>query len=460
LHDLHRGFCLGLAGGLLLIAGGVAAAEPSWKVGTAKAVITPKQAIWMAGYGSRTRPADGTLHDLYVRALALEDGRGHRGLVIAADLVGVPRSVSEDVCGEIERRFGIPRARIMLNTSHTHCGPVLSGALTDIYPLDDAQQRLIQSYTAGLAATFVRTAGEALSNMSPATLWAGQGSADFAVNRRNNREPDVPTLREQGALRGPTDHAVPVLAARSADGKLLAVAFGYACHNTTLDIQKWNGDYAGFAQSNLEQAHAGALALFHMGCGADQNPLPRRTIELGRQYGRGMTEAVEAVLKRPMKKLSPILEARYERIPLDLGPAPTRQELTGLAKRPDGYVARWATRLLAELDGGRAFQRSYPYPIQVWRLGASQWWIALGGEVVVDYSLRIKAEHGGDTWVTSYSNDVMAYIPSRRVLDEGGYEGATSMMVYGLPAHRWADDVEERIVAAVNRLMKDLSPQP
>lgn len=430
------------------------AAEATWKAGAAKAVITPKEFLWMAGYASRTRPADGTLHDLYIRVLAIEDSQGKRAVILSSDLLGIPRSVAENVTKELHAKFGLARDQIMLNASHTHTGPVLRGALYDMYPLDPSELKKIESYSASLEATIVHTVGEALAHPAPASLERGEGETDFAVNRRNNREPDVPALKAQHALRGPTDHSVPVLAVRSADGKLLAVVFAYACHNTTLSIQKWSGDYAGFAATNLEQAHPGAIALFCMGCGADQNPLPRRTVELCRHYGRMMSAAVEAVLDKPMEPLHSKLQTAGETIPLQLGAAPTRGELQSLAHSKSGtYIQRWASRLLKQMDEGRPFERTYPYPVEVWRLGGKQLWIALGGEVVVDYDLRFKGSYGADLWVTSYANDVMAYIPSLRVLHEGGYEGNTSMMVYGMPAQRWSESIEDTIAATVDRLV-------
>ncbi|MEE2936778.1 MAG: hypothetical protein VYA84_12375, partial [Planctomycetota bacterium] len=95
----------------------------------------------------------------------------------------------------------------------------------------------------------------------------------------------------------------------------------------------------------------------------------------------------------------------------------------------------------------------YPYPIEVWKLGADLRWVMLGGEVVVDYALRLKSELEGHVWVAGYSNDVMAYIPSRRVLREGGYEGASSMVYYGLPT-LWAPTIENAIVEEVKRQLE------
>jgi neutral ceramidase len=444
---------------ITLLPTGVRAAESTWKAGTAKAAITPQQPMWMAGYASRTRPADGTLHELYVRVLALEDAQGKRAVVVSNDLLGISRSVSENVLTALQDKFGLLRHQVMLNASHTHSGPVLRGALYDAYPLDREQIQRIETYSARLEATIVRTVGEALARMVPVRVFRGEGMTDFAVNRRNNREADVPELKQRHALRGPSDHSVPVLAVRGLDGKLVAVVFAYACHNTTLGILQWNGDYAGFAETNLETAYPGSVALFCMGCGADQNPIPRHTIELCRHYGRMMSDAVAAVLARELEPLSPKLRTEYESVTLELGAAPTRDELKSLAQSGSGsYIKRWATRLLREIDAGRPLARNYPYPVEVWRLGGKQLWIALGGEVVVDYDLRFKDRYGADAWVTSYANDVMAYIPSRRVIREGGYEGNTSMMVYGMPAQRWDESIEETIAATVDRLVQRLGP--
>ena len=91
--------------------------------------------------------------------------------------------------------------------------------------------------------------------------------------------------------------------------------------------------------------------------------------------------------------------------------------------------------------------------MQVWRLGDTQLLIGLGGETVVDYALKFKMEFGSQTWVAGYCNDVMTYIPSLRVLKEGGYEGGGAFIPYGVPALRWAEDVEDLITASVRRLV-------
>jgi hypothetical protein len=293
--------------------------------------------------------------------------------------------------------------------------------------------------------------------MAPARLEWGNGRATFAVNRRNNPEKDVPKRQAEGTIKGPSDHDLPVLAVRGDDGKLKAVLFGYACHATTLSGQQWSSDWPGFAQEEIEEDHPGVTALFFAGCGADQNPLPRRTVELARGYGRQAADGVKAVVTGgKTKPIAGSLKAAYSEIDLPYAELPTRQRLEADAKAQEKFVASRAKRLLADLDRDGKLSPTYPYPVQAWKLGDGPTLILLGGEVVVDYSLRLKEELGKDkTWVAGYVNDVMAYIPSRRVLKEGGYEGVAAMVIYGLPSP-WAPEVEEMIVKEVHRQAREV----
>jgi hypothetical protein len=230
--------------------------------------------------------------------------------------------------------------------------------------------------------------------------------------------------------------------------------FGYACHNTTLDYLKWSGDYAGFAQEGLEEKHKGAVAMFWAGCGGDQNPLPRRTVALCRQYGKQLADAVEDTLAGALTPITGTLATRYAEVALPYAKVPGKEQLAADMLSKTLAVRKRAEHLKRRLDEGGKIDDRYPYyPIQVWRLGDQVTWVALGGEVVVDYSLRIKKElAGGRTvWVTAYANDVLAYIPSERVLREGGYEGETSMVYYGLPS-KWAAGLEGKIVETVRGL--------
>jgi len=442
------------------------AAEVLWKLGLAKANITPDEPLWLAGYASRTNPAIGKAMDLWVKVLALEDTNGNRAIILTSDTLGIPQSIYQHSCAALKEKFGLEPRQLLLTGSHTHCGPVLRNMLYDAYPLDDRQRDLIEKYSIWFESKIIDVTGKALSDLSQVRLAAGQGTTRFAVNRRNNPAGKVPALIAEGQLKGPFEHSVPVLAAFGPDGNLKAVLFGYACHNTTMSFDQWCGDYAGFAQLALEKSHPDAVALFIMGCGGDQNPLPRGRLELAERYGNMLAGAVEEVLiappsasspvLQPLRTLPPSLEMAMKMVTLDLGPALSEAELQAMKADTNPSFRRYATRLLAQLAAGKPFIRSYPYPMQAWRLGGSQLLLTLGGEPVVDYAVKFKAEFGPQTWVAGYCNDVMTYIPSLRVLKEGGYEGGKAFIPYGVPASCWGDDVEDLITQAGRELVAGL----
>ena len=437
--------------GLLFTANCVAAQPPTWKAGAAKVVITPGQSMWMSGYGARVKPSEGKETELYAKALVLEDATGKRSLLVTLDLVGVGRPLSLEICRGLQTRFKLPREAVTLSVSHTHCGPVVGHNLGSMYFLDDEQARRVGDYAVWLPGRVYEVAERAIANLEPVHVSWSIGATGFAVNRRENKEAEVPKLKELGQIKGPHDHDVPVLAIRDLNKKLKAVAFGYACHATVLSWQKWCGDYPGFAMAAVEDTHPGAVALFWAGCGADQNPLPRRTVELARAYGKQLADEVDRVLAAPMKPLTPTCRHAYVEVDLPLGDPPTRETLVEDSRSTNKFLASRAKTLLKELETAGNLKTNYPYPVQTWRLGDDLTWIMLGGEVVVDYSLRLKKELGpGKTWVMGYANDVMAYIPSLRVLKEGGYEGGGAMVYYGLPC-AWSPRVEEIIIEAVHR---------
>jgi hypothetical protein len=421
--------------------------EGGWKAGAAAVKITPRQPMWMSGYASRTKPAEGTLIDLYIKALLIDDGQSKPVLLLTFDLIGLDRELSAEIKQLITAETGIPAENIALCCSHTHTGPVVHNNLRAMYltALDDAEWGRITAYAEFLKARVVELVQLAVKDLQPAELSWAQSKADFAVNRRNNPEPEVPALRAAGTLKGPVDHDVPVLQVIR-NGQLRAVAFGYACHATVLSSFEWSGDYPGFAQLEVEKKHPGCVAMFWAGCGGDQNPLPRREVALAKEYGGKLAEAVEAGLNSPQTSIMGSVRTAAVTVPLPFASMPSRESLEKLAAEDTGYEGRRARALLEEIQKKGDLSPTYPYPIQAWKLGNAPTWLFLGGEVVVDYSLRLKQKLGGSSiWIAAYTNDVMAYIPSKRVLEEGGYEGGGAMVYYGLPS-AWDATVEERII--------------
>jgi hypothetical protein len=398
----------------------------NWKAGAASVKVTPQKLLWMAGYAARKKPAEGHVQDLYAKALALEDEAGSRLVFVTLDLIGVPQAMRHALSERAERMLGLLPECLVMNASHTHSGPQLRTAPLTEAERDNVRARDSWDYTQKLQEDIFSIISRALAEMQPARLTWNKARCGFAMNRRRDYSlpSDHPNANRVPNPEGPVDHEVPALRVEAADGLLKAALFGYACHNTSLGFYNWCGDYAGFAQEYLQQHRPGFTALFLMGCGGDQNPYPRRTdvvpgvtdLELAMQHGRSLSNAVEMALTVNPRPLTGPIRAAYEEINLSYADG----------KRPDHH-----------------------YPVQVIKIGNELTFITLGSEVVVDYSLRFKRELGGKggIWVAGYSNDYTGYIPSLRVLKEGGYEAAAG----------WAEDVEDRIVKKVHELHERLS---
>src|ERR1019366_8529645 len=247
-----------------IVSGGIhAQTRAGWKAGVAKAVITPKEAIWMDGFGSRNHPSEGVRQDIYLKALSLQDQTGRVSLLMTVDLVDTQREIWDAVAERCEKKYGLTRDRMVFNESHSHSGPVVSRLLTPSgYPLNAKQQDVVRRYTEALLDAAVAVGGHATETLAPATLEFNQGFAGIAVNRRRVRNRSLP---------GPVDPDVPVIAVRDPGGTIRVLVIGYSCHATALEDYQISGDWPGYAQHEIEKNHPGATALFVQGCGADTN---------------------------------------------------------------------------------------------------------------------------------------------------------------------------------------------
>ncbi len=418
-------------------------AATTWKAGVATADITPKTSIWMAGYAARTQPAQGTSQPLHAKALAIEGANRQRFVVVTLDLLGVTTGMSSRIGAAVARRHRVPRERLLLASSHTHSGPVVDTQLMVAYDVTPAQVRDVEAYTATLEAQIVDLVGAAIKGLAPATLHAGDTTVTFGANRRVQFTPD-----------GPSDPRVPMLRV-DIGGAPRAVLFSYACHNTTLPAThvEWHGDYAGVAQARIEAMRPGLTALFMAGCGADINPKPRGTRETVDQHGETLASAVVAALAG-LTPVSGPTRAALEWVDLPFEAALTPDQWKSRFGLADPYVERHAVLMAGIKAREGTLPTSQRMPVQVWRFGRDVTLVTLGGEVVVDYALRLRREYADDdVWPVGYANDVFGYVPSARVLKEGGYEGGGALLYYGRPGPFDAT-VEDRIFAALARLMR------
>lgn len=385
-------------------------AAPSWKAGCASVKITPSRPMPMSGYaGRKDNPAEGTEQDLFAKALAMEDGEGNRFVIVTTDLIGIIGKFRADVEAVVGEKFDLPPESLMMNASHTHCGPS--------YGRDDTKD-----YYDELLSKTISIIGQALDSMEPAHLYYSSAKCGFAMNRRT---PSPDGFRNHPNPEGVVDHTVPVLSVKNEAGELKTVLFGYSCHNTTMGFMKWFGDYAGYAQEYFEADHEGVTAMFMNGCSGDQNPYPRSLLYFAQRHGRSLATAIEAALETNQRSYF------------------HQHELTG----PIQAVFETVNLPFTE----ESKRGTYDYPVQVVKLGKGLAVIGMGSEVTVDYSLRLKEELGGEEkpaiWVSGYTNDYNGYVPSKRVLIEGGYEAKS---------RPWQPVLEEKIVEKVHDLYREI----
>ena len=339
----------------------------------------------------------------------------------------------------LKQKHGLPRENVVLTFTHSHCTPKVNGASDTIFstPIPESHQKHIDRYTDELLLNLIKVASEAVTDRQPSKLEWSVGSVDFAVNRRTPG--------------GPVDHSLPVLFVSSLEGDLRAIYTTYACHCVTLSYNKIHGDWAGAAQEAIEREHPGTLAMVSIGCGSDSNPdsgVTGANEAIVIEQGGAIAAEVKRLLSGKKRKIEGRPHAILKRIDLPLQELPTRTQLEKLSQQasPVGYNAKWQLQLL-EQNG--MLQDHLDYPIQSIQFGSELAMVFLAGEVCVDYAVKLRELLRRDRlWLHGYSNDFCAYIPSERLLREGGYGGGGEVVYFALPAMLQAG-VEEKILNSV-----------
>ncbi len=415
------------------------AADPPYKVGAAKADITPEHPIRLNGFGFRRAESEGVYDKIHARALAIDDGKAPC-VLMTVDALGIPADIYDELARRLEKKAGLKKERLAVTATHTHTGPMLSGANPTLFGVPIPKEHLanIDKYTPVFIDKLEQVALAALKDMKPAWLEWGVGKATFAMNRRGAKDR--------------FDHDLPVLFVKDEKGKVRAVYLSYACHCVTLSHNKIGGDWAGFAAGSIEDTFESAVALVAIGGGADQNPTSGVTgakEDVAQAQGREIAAEVRRLSQNFLASVAGAITAKVTTLDLPLAPLPTREQWQEKAKRMDA-IGHHARVTLAKLDKGEKLPTKISYPVQTWSFGDALAMVHLPGELVVDYPLRLKRElDGRRLWVTGYVNNAPCYIPSERVLKEGGYEGGGAMIYYDIPAP-FAPGLEDKIVSAVH----------
>jgi hypothetical protein len=336
---------------VLALSAAAAMAGAELRAGAARVAITPRVSIWLAG---RNHTSESVAGEIYARALALDDGAGGRAVLIAIDLAGLPRSLTERVAADIMKAQGLERSQIVFNSSHTRNAPLVKGLQSAHEPADAAELKQIDQYSEALARYLAQVAATALADLKPARI--GFGIGQVAANDK--------------------DTTVPVLRVVTPKGGVIAVLFGCSS-DAALEDNSFaiNGDFAGVAEAALEKEYPGAIALFYRLGGAGKSPQQNETIEVMKQNGAALAGEVSRLMKSALEPVKGRLRS-------------------GLIETALPFVAD--TREM----------RQVPYAVQVLRFDEGFALVALGGEGAPEQPGKIrKLLHNKEIVVAEGSGD-------------------------------------------------------
>jgi len=384
--------------------------------------------------GGNAREVSSVESDLQARALVLEDAQGKRVALVTVDVLNLAEGFTPGVRARVAALgLGLAGPDVVLNAAHTHNGPAgldlsRNGPGSGVAPESPPNPQ----YLLGLQDKIVAAVQQAVRNLQPASLAVGVTQSDVATYRRRDG------TQASGAR---VPQRLDVFQARGADGQLLAVAYFFGCHATTMyaNAGQVSADFPGASRTYVEEAlRAGSpnvKALFFQGFGgdleADGFTSWRDGLAVKNRTGQAVGAAVVGAVNGPVTALT--------------GPFALTSRTVGLSLDP-GATA-WPS------NGARAL----PTEIQEWQIGgragaAGPWTVLFcAHEVVSEYAANARSAYADPAAVTlaGYSNFVGSYLPTQRMqaadaLDCGlpprGYEGCYAFQFFGLCRPAWTDD--------------------
>lgn len=456
-----------LVGIALLLAQVVQAANEAgqWKAGLAAVDITPSEGVMLLGYPDRKGPSQGVAAPIFAKALALEDSVGHRAVILTTDMVGVQRPIIADpVAQAVMAKTGLARSAILLNASHSHTSPVVTlhpltrynvsyGAMTE----EEAQRTVRYSRT--FNDKLVSAMLQAVDRLAPAELAWGVGHVKFPYSRRLPNKNGLVVMAANP--HGSVDRTVPVLRISAPGGKLRGVLFGAACHAVAAGgINQVCGDYPGFAQAYIEREHPGMQAMFLAGCGADANPHPLGTLDLAKSHGGELGSEVCRVISGKLQPIRGPLRTALKDVDLPFQTL-TKEQLRPYLTLPN-FQARTAAQIVRLLDEGQQPERTFRAPFAVWQFDNDLTLVALPSEPVSEFVYLLRDALGPDKlWVSGYNNDFFGYLPTAKVIKEGGHEaiGVTTWSQQEDLARRvgfFAPQVQDLVISTVKELAAEV----
>ncbi len=428
------------------------------RAGFARAKITPPVGTTMMGFGGRdmARGCEGVHDDVYVRALFLEHA-GERALIMGYDLCFLGREETDRYKAAIGRVIDLSPRQILLNTTHNHVGPSVGTWYSAGYKPPD------RLYLNDLERATLTAARKARDAMRDVTVWAGATRSDLPMNRRRNEDGQI--INAPNPDGKPYDK-LPICLFKDQAGKPVCLLFSISCHPSMMSGWEISAEYPGVAMNRLDE-HLGTVAsLFLQGVGGDAKPSVigkgvirwrPGTWELMDQAGDMVAQEVIGALKKGLTQVEPDLRTGAVEMVWPIDPAPPRstfEDIVAKTKPEDrkrDVRCMWAARQIELLERYGKLPESITLTTHGVQLGKGLRILGIEGEAVGDWGFIIEKFYGrGVTFPLGYTDGTGLYLPTSRMLPEGGYE-VVSSWEYGLPAPL-AKGMEDVVAKALAQL--------
>jgi hypothetical protein len=408
------------------------------RIGLARADITPRAGIEMAGFGKRIQPSIGVSDPLYATALVAGDEKTIVA-VVDCDLLGVGAAFTAEVRGKVEPLAGIPGRNVMIVCTHTHYGPTIPRDGADSPPSHSTYEWAYREYLVFQLAGLVY---EAKAGMQPALMKIGLGQSDIGVNRREKTADGRIVFGNNP--QGPVDRTVGVCRIETAAGKPMATLVNFTCHPNGQDaqIRMISADYVG-CMRRVVQDVTGAPCLFWQGAAGNVSIVSAETeysaaCSSGRRLGQEVARVWETA--EPMKADCVGTVSRVLDLPAYRGLSrphaeqqvrDSQRDLESARKDPKstpGLITWYEHNLkrVTNLRNSWTDPALVPPPVKAelatGRIGDLAWAFVPGelfNEIGTGIKQRSPFRH---TFVAAYANDYIGYLPTLNAFDEGGYE--------------------------------------
>ena len=423
------------------------------RFGLATREITPPFPTRMYGYAVRQDTFDAVHDPLTFTAVVLEEG-GRRALIGAADICTFPNDGS--LPGLMDRLAGVagcPKDNVVLNASHTHGGPMVPSRSLSYRSGAGGAER----YRDWMYERVTEAAQEAATNLREGTLWHGEGKTTLPMNRRPDRNGEVPNAPNPG---GPVDDRLQVLVLKDGAGEVAAVGIKVACHPVSTGAQHLiTADFVGAWRAAFSEAFGPRVTpVFLQGAGADARPRHAadgyrwRALRHAELAGMGrelLAETLAVLVRQPLRQVDGLtLEGRIAEVS-----APcerqytTREQLMPLLKE-EGLRERYARTCLESLEREGRVPDHVAFQVQTLWLNRDLALIGLNVEPLCGLGARVEAAVAPKrAMLMGYTNGCVAYTPDTVEMKRGGYE--TTSYLYNGWSGPLAPGIEDLFAGAV-----------